>query len=125
MLTASEKLGIVLGEIQSRVSKTFTKFAKAQRKLPQVLQTLVTHGCITPEQKQAAATFLRDPEMTLNFLEAVARHRSPLALANALGTPVPQVKQASATPVGSSPLDWDEKDGNQFRNRILSLWGGR
>ncbi len=123
MLTNAQKLGIILHEIQSRVSRTMSKQASAEKKLPQVLQTLVVHGRITPEQKQAAAALLRDPDTMYDFVMALARHQSPVDVKGTLGVAVPNVKQASKQVVGAPTIDWDERDGGQFRNRILAIRG--
>lgn len=120
-----QKLGIVLNEIRSRVSTITEKQAAAENKIPQVLETLVAHGRITPEQKTAAAALLRDPESCFDFIAALARHKSPSELGENIGVPVSgTVKTASTTPVGASPVDWDETEaGRQFKDRILAIAG--
>lgn len=119
-MLAAEKLEIVVREIKNRVSSHLTKQAAVDVKLPHVLETLVVHGRITPEQKSAAAALIRNPDTVLDFIEALARHRTPTELSSSLGTPVSSGSGFKKVAVESTPIDWDETEaGRAFRQAIL------
>lgn len=121
MLKEAEKLAIVMREIKHRISSQIQKQAAVDEKLPHVLETLVVHGRITPEQKSAAATLIRNPDTVLDFIEALARHRTPSEISSSLGAPVSSGSSFRKAAVESAPIDWDETPAGQaFRQAILS-----
>jgi len=119
------KFAVIFNEIKNRVSTELTKQASVENKLPQVLEALVVHGYIRPEQKSAAAAMLRDRETSMDFILAMTRH-SPKEVATAIGVPITngQNKSASTRPVGASPIDWNETEaGRRLYERVMSLSG--
>ena len=75
-----------------------TKQAECEALIPQVVDTMVKHERITPQQREKLAEMLRDPAKTLELMMKVAGHRNADEIAK-LGSGVTgdgQVKTAAA-----------------------------
>lgn len=82
-----------------------TKQAEVNALIPKVVDTMIQHERITPQQREKLAEMLRDPAKTLELMMKVAGHRNADEIAK-LGSGVTgdgQVKTASAQGQGYDP----------------------
>lgn len=77
------------------------KQAQVEALIPQVLDTMISHGRIRPDQREKLAQALRDPARSLELMISVAGHRNAEELSR-LGTGIQQTKTAAAGRTGSS-----------------------
>jgi len=115
------KVAKILAHVSRRMRAHAEKNAEVERKLPEVLDILVANDRITPEQRGAAAAMIKDASRCLDFIAALAKHRTSAGVAQSLGVPVNRTETNVRRPIGAPVIDFDEHPaGQMFRELVTS-----